>query len=141
MNGAVSHELRNPLSSLIAGIDLLNSYINNLKYLIECLDHTNEDVIRISKVKIKKVLDNMETNSRKMNSSSKFIDYFVHDMLDYTVLSNDKKNFIKKNAEFSLNGSIQEIIQIMNDKIEMKNLKLRIDIPYVKVLTDQKRLQ
>ena len=45
--------------------------------------------------KIYKVLTNVDINSNKMNSSSKFIDYFVHDMLDYTVLSNDNKNFFK----------------------------------------------
>ena len=48
MNGAVSHELRNPLSSLIAGIDLMNQYIESLKYLIDCLElkeheHENDD--------------------------------------------------------------------------------------------------
>ena len=117
MNGAVSHELRNPLSSLLAGIDLMNSYISNLKYLIECLDNVDEDIIRDSKSKIKKVLLNLEINSNKMNSSSKFIDYFVHDLLDYTVLSNDSQNFIKQNSEFSLNESIEEIVSIMNDKI------------------------
>ena len=95
MNGAVSHELRNPLSSLVAGIELMNSYLENLEYLIECFDHGDEDQISIIKQKVSKVLINLEINSKKMNSSSKFIDYFVHDMLDYTILSNDKKNFIK----------------------------------------------
>ena len=75
-----------------------------------------------------------------MNSSSKFIDYFVHDLLDYTVLSNDSQNFIKQNSEFSLNESIEEIVSIMNDKIQMKNLVLSADIPMLKVYTDQKRL-
>lgn len=55
-------------------------------------------MIRLSKAKIKRVLVNLEINSKKMHSSSKFIDYFVHDMLDYTVLSNDKKNFVKKKS-------------------------------------------
>ena len=41
MNGAVSHELRNPLSSLIAGVDLMNSYIENLKYLLKCLQNAS----------------------------------------------------------------------------------------------------
>ena len=95
MNGAVSHELRNPLSSLVAGIELMNSYLENLESLIECFDQGDEDQIRIIKQKVSKVLINLGINSKKMNSSSKFIDYFVHDMLDYTILSNDKKNFIK----------------------------------------------
>ena len=63
-----------------------------------------------------------------MYSSSKFVDYFVHDMLDYTILSNDKKNFIQQKSDFSLNDSIDQIIEIMNDKIEMKSIKLSTDI-------------
>ena len=31
MNGAVSHELRNPLSSILCGIDLMKSYIENIR--------------------------------------------------------------------------------------------------------------
>jgi signal transduction histidine kinase len=30
MNAAVSHELRNPLNSLISGIDTMQDYFNNL---------------------------------------------------------------------------------------------------------------
>ena len=30
-----------------------------------------------------------------MSSATKFIDFFVHDMLDYTILNKDDKNFIK----------------------------------------------
>ena len=66
MNGAVSHELRNPLSSLLAGIDLMNSYISNLKDLIVCLDHLDEDIIRASKSKIKNLeWTNLESTDYK----------------------------------------------------------------------------
>jgi CheY-like chemotaxis protein len=30
-----------------------------------------------------------------MSNSCKFIDFFVHDILDYTILNKDSKNFIK----------------------------------------------
>ena len=93
MNGAVSHELRNPLNSILCGIELMKSYIENLRYLIECLDQADEDLVQIAKSKMKQVLTNAEINSNKMCSSSKFLDYFVHDMLDYTILTNDKENF------------------------------------------------
>lgn len=141
MNGAVSHELRNPLSSLLSGIDLMNSYVANLNYLVQCLNQADEEIMRLSKTKIGKVLTNLEINSNKMKSSSKLIDYFVHDMLDFTVLSNDKKNFIKKNQEFPLYDSINEVIQIMEDKIKMKNIQLSTDIQLINVNSDHKRIQ
>lgn len=120
MNGAVSHELRNPLSSILSGIDLMKSYIDNLKFLIECLDHQDEKIVKITKIKLKSVVSNVEINCNKMHSSSKFLDYFVHDLLDYTILTNDSKNFIYRKTEFVLADCVDEIIAVMSDKIEMK---------------------
>ena len=38
MNAAVSHELRNPLNSLIGGIQTMKAYLSNLKKVIESLE-------------------------------------------------------------------------------------------------------
>ena len=35
------------------------------------------------------------SSNNKLKSAGKFIDYFIHDMLDYSLLSKDKKNFVK----------------------------------------------
>ena len=98
MNAAVSHELRNPLNSLVSGIDTMQEYFNNLRDIYHYLLQTNQRVAE----KIKLVLEGLVTNSFKMTSSAKFIDYFVHDMLDYTVLTNDKNNFVKDLQEFNI---------------------------------------
>ena len=46
--------------------------------------------------RLKLVCEGMEINSTKITSSAKFIDYFVHDMLDYTVLQNEgESSFVK----------------------------------------------
>jgi len=37
MNAAVSHELRNPLSALIGGIQTMKSYLENILVLIDAL--------------------------------------------------------------------------------------------------------
>lgn len=57
-----------------------------------------------------------------MTSSAKFIDYFVHDILDYTVLTNDSHNFIKNNTIFDIREAIQEMFQILEDKVAMKGI-------------------
>ena len=59
-----------------------------------------------------------------MKSSSKFIDYFVHDMLDYTILTNKSQNFIKDITRFELKECIQEIHEILEDKLKMKKINL-----------------
>ena len=96
MNATVSHELRNPLNSLINGIENMYSYFRNLRKLLKFLDSNNlEHVQKLVQKRLRLICDGLETNSTKMTSSAKFIDYFVHDMLDYTVLTNDQSNFVK----------------------------------------------
>jgi hypothetical protein len=48
----------------------------------------------------------------KVSQAAKFIDFFVHDILDYTILNRDKKNFHKHITEFSIKEAIQEILEI-----------------------------
>ena len=79
-----------------------------------------------------------------MNSACKFIDFFVHDILDYTLLNKKSSNFMKDKQEFDLSESIREITDILNDKAALKSIKIQThfrgfdDHYYVK--TDKKRL-
>lgn len=41
-------------------------------------------------------------------------------MLDYTILSSKKENFIKNIETFDIKESIEQIIDIMKDKANMK---------------------
>jgi signal transduction histidine kinase len=59
-----------------------------------------------------------------MFSATKFIDYFVHDILDYTILNKQEKNFTKNNVVLDVREAINEIMEIMNDKIEMKAIEI-----------------
>ena len=80
-----------------------------------------------------------------MTSSAKFIDYFVHDMLDYTVLTNDKQNFIKDLQEFNVKEAILQILKILEDKAIIKGITTSVVIvgfqKDYRIVTDQKRLQ
>ena len=66
--------------------------------------------------------------SKKITSSAKFIDYFVHDILDYTLLNKEEKNFTKDISLFNIREAVAEIIGIQEDKSKMKN-KENIVIP------------
>ena len=83
----------------------------------------------------------------KIKSAGKFIDFFVHDILDYTVLSRDAANFVKSMQVFHAKACVQEIVDILRDKIEMKRNQIEtlfqgFDIAQkFCVKTDQKRLQ
>ncbi len=55
---------------------------------------TNPEVAKILQV-IKKIHDGLKVCTKRIVSASKFIDYFVHDMLDYSILNKEDKNFMK----------------------------------------------
>ena len=77
------------------------------------INRTDDEEI---KGRLYEVYKGLQVCSRKMSSATKFIDFFVHDILDYTILNKDEKNFTKNMAIFSIQNSVNEIIDTMNDK-------------------------
>ena len=59
-----------------------------------------------------------------MTSASKFIDFFVHDILDYTLLNKESKNFMKDKKVFNITEAVEEITDILEDKMSLKNIKV-----------------
>ena len=85
----------------------------------------------------------MNICGNKIVSATKFIDFFVHDILDYTMMNKDSNKFIKDHSIFDIRACVDEIITIQEDKIAMKTIKVSknfigFERPIVK--TDQKRL-
>ena len=114
INATVSHELRNPLASLIGQRDQLKDLLKNLKEVItysEKLASHIPEMAKITKV-MKNIHEGLNTCTKKIVSASKFIDYFVHDMLDYTILNKEEKNFTKTLEKFNIQNAINEIIEI-----------------------------
>ena len=66
------------------------------------------------------ICEGIKDSGQKMFSATKFIDFFVHDILDYTILNKQEKNFTKNSVVLDVREAINEIMEIMNDKIEMK---------------------
>ena len=85
----------------------------------------------------------------KIFSATKFIDYFVHDILDYTILNKQQKNFTKNSVIIDIRDAIQEIMDIQHDKIAMKTIQISSHFKNFKlnnkenfiIKTDIKRLQ
>ena len=61
MNAAVSHELRNPLSALIGGIQTMKAYLENIRVLIENLQPQNLDpIVRLALEKLNLIYDGLK---------------------------------------------------------------------------------
>ena len=69
------------------------------------------------------------TCGKKISSSAKFIDFFVHDILDYTLINEKEENFFENNQVFDIQFAVDEIREILKDKANMKNIF--IDIKYI----------
>lgn len=121
MNATVSHELRNPLNSLVSGIENMQSYYDNLRQILKYLSNNlHKNVQKVVYERLELVCEGLETNSTKITSSAKFVDYFVHDMLDYTILTNESSKFIKIISKFDIRNAIKEIYEILEDKARLK---------------------
>lgn len=57
-----------------------------------------------------------------MTSSSQFIDYFVHDILDYTVLTNEQDDFKPNVKVFNIKESCNHVEKILKDQAHMKGI-------------------
>ena len=62
----------------------------------------------------------------KISSATKFIDFFVHDILDYTLLNEKTENFMPNNTTFNIKTGIDEIKEILIDKIRMKAINIEV---------------
>lgn len=70
----------------------------------------------------KHLSDKLTESGRKLSSASKFLDFFVHDILDYTMLNKDETEFHKKIENFNIREAVDEILVIQNDKVKMKDI-------------------
>ena len=63
--------------------------------------------------------------TKKMSSAAMYIDHFVHDMLDYSILSQGEESLDKTITKFDIRQSVNDIIEIQEDKFEMKNIDVQ----------------
>jgi len=91
-----------------------------------------------------KLISKLEICGSKISSATKFIDFFVHDILDYTLLNEKEQNFMPNNTLFNINTGVDEITEILEDKVNMKNIKIDIKTigfqDEIIVKTDMKRM-
>lgn len=50
-----------------------------------------------------------------MGQGTKFIDFFIHDILDYTTLDKNEEEFTKNITVFNMSSAADEIIESLGD--------------------------
>jgi signal transduction histidine kinase len=78
INACVSHELRNPLNSIMAqNIEKVNLYAE-LSHIIESLDHNGKEYIQCMRI-----LKDLHEGFKVQDSSANIMSFMVQDLLDY----------------------------------------------------------
>ncbi len=67
-----------------------------------------------------KIYNGLKTSGSKIFSTAEHIDHYIHDILDYTLLIDDQKLFKKDLQIIDIKESINKIIDIERDKIDLK---------------------
>jgi hypothetical protein len=70
------------------------------------------------------IYEKLFESGSKLTSASKFLDFFVHDILDYTMLNKNGTEFHKNIENFDLREAVKEIMLVLNDKINMKDIQV-----------------
>ena len=119
IKAAFSHELRNPLNSLTGQVTSFQSLFGSFRNIIQIVqDNVSKDVA----AKLYKIYDGLNKSGNKMFNAANHIDHYVHDILDYTILSDNQKQLSKEITIFEVQQAIEETIEIQQDKIKMKNI-------------------
>ena len=88
INAAVSHELRNPLNSMIGQLHYMNHNLGTLKQAMEIIkdESSRNHSLKQLSLRLHESYEGLRESGRSITNSAQLIDFFVHDILDYAVL-------------------------------------------------------
>ena len=81
-------------------------------------------------VEIEAIFDEIGNCSRKMNHYTKFIDFFVGDILDFSVLNEASSNFKKHFKTFDIRKAITTVVEMIKDKSNIKTISIQTEMLY-----------
>ena len=74
--------------------------------MLETTDSLSYKQIKLLQKHLNEIYGGIYTCGEKLTSAAKFVDFFVHDILDYTILNKDEKNFTKQISVFDINMAV-----------------------------------
>lgn len=118
----MSHELRNPLNSIIAQNLEQRELFKQLRTII-----VNEALPGPTKDRITNILDSLSEGSNILESSSEMMAFLVQDLLDYAQIKSGK--FRKNLSSFNIVRTIEKCTKILKRKAEGKGIRLLVECP------------
>ena len=119
----------------------MRKILKSLKEAVETGDKAKlKDLIE----SLSEILDFYDFSLKSISSSAKMSDFFVQHMLDFAVINQKQKNFTKDLKPFDINEAIQEVVGILKEKAQAKELAVKVHLdPDSKlyVMSDKMRMQ
>ena len=109
--------------------------INHLELNSKILKELNSDIL----IQTVSIYNGFQNCGRKITQAAKFIDFFVHDILDYTLLNKNEVGFVKIMEVFDIRECVSELLMILSDKAEMR--KIKFNTKYVDFNNDEIKIE
>ena len=118
INSTISHEMRNPLNSIINQCNIIFAVCQNFKALLQnnSLSSTAGFVVQ----QLAEIYEEVTKSITIMNSSSNLLLLNVEDILGYAQLKAGK--FVKNVSKFNIKRAIDEIVSIQRYQADSKNI-------------------
>ena len=135
INACVSHELRNPLNSLIAqGLNQLRLY----EVLTAEIAAVQDEAQR---VRMEAALGELRESTKIQDASGNLMLFLVQDLLDFAQIKSGK--FRKNVSSFDITETVQHVMEIQMSKARERGIVLRADFTEVAqrtIKSDEKRI-
>ena len=127
INACVSHEMRNPLHSIVAQ-NIEKEYLYSdleevLKYYRQTIkeDQMTTNHRRLFK-KCDEIISKLKSGLKVQRSSGNVLTFIVQDLLDYAQMRSGK--FRKNIQEFNIKDAVEDVMLIQARKAQDNNIKL-----------------
>lgn len=136
INATVSHEMRNPINSILNQCSLLADIVYSLTNLLSSLqsklmklDQFDSNSLKDEIESIKKkfrfdsTMRKLEKSIKIQTASTKILKFLVNDLLDFARLKSGK--FRHEIKRFNIQDSVKEILEIQRFQAETMGIELR----------------
>ena len=112
INACISHELRNPLNSIIAQNMEKTMLYDELEKILE--ENGYQGCDKTTKTKIRNLLKRLKQGKTVQESSANLMSFLVQDFLDYAQIKAGK--FRINNVKFNIKEAIEKVMSIQRKK-------------------------
>ena len=132
VNVTVSHEMRNPLNSIISLTDDARFQLKEMKRHIETLSGDPGTLLDYH--------SELERISQIQTSSSRLLLFFVNDILDFSKIKAQK--FKKNITSFNLREAVSEIVSIQQQQADALRTRIETNFQNISenIKTDKQRM-